>query len=95
MILKMFTVYDQGVEAYMQPFCCKSKGEAIRSFTETANDPNSQLYKYAPDFTLMEIGEWDDQTGLVKTHTAKITLGTALEFKENVTPFPEPKTQKA
>ena len=62
MLLKVFTVFDSKAEAYLQPFYGKSKGEAIRSFIEAANDKQSQIGKYPEDFTLFDLGEFDDST---------------------------------
>ena len=38
----------------------KSKGEAIRAITAHVNDPEHNFCKYAEDFTLFELGSWDD-----------------------------------
>ena len=37
MLLHLFTVHDAKVEAYMAPFFMRSKGEAIRSMSDTAH----------------------------------------------------------
>lgn len=63
MITHIFSVYDKAVNAYIQPFYARSKGEAIRSFTEAANDPQSNICKYATDMHLMYLGEFDDASG--------------------------------
>lgn len=80
-MLKLFTVYDSKTETYLRPFCLLTKGEAIRGFSETSNDPQSQICKYPADFTLFELGEFDDQTATLKPYDAKINLGNGLEFK--------------
>lgn len=79
MKLKIFTVYDSKVEAFLRPFFMQSKGEAIRAFEDTCQDQKSQLNKHPEDFTLFEIGEYDDSNAGIITHQAKIALGTALE----------------
>ncbi len=81
MILKMFTVYDAKTEAYLSPFFMRSKGEAMRSFEEAANDVNHAFFKHASDYTLFEIGQFDDNNCTIETHSAVIPLGLALEFK--------------
>lgn len=80
MLLKVYTVYDTKAECYLQPFYCKSKGEALRSFTEISNDKNSQIGKYPEDFTLFELGEWSDATAKFGQHDTPISLGVAIEF---------------
>lgn len=86
MLLKIFTVYDCKAEAYLQPFYCKSKGEALRSFVEIANDKQSQIGKYPEDFTLFELGEFDDSTAKFRMLDAGVALGCALEFVNRSVP---------
>jgi hypothetical protein len=78
---KMFTVYDSKTETYLNPFYMLTKGECIRSWTETLNDPLSSFCKYPADYNLFEIGEYDDSTCTVTMLESKINLGNGLEFK--------------
>lgn len=77
--LRVFSVYDAKVEAYCQPFFMGSKGQAHRSWVDVVNDPTTQFHKHPEDFTLFEIGEWDEDTADFKNHEANIPIGTALE----------------
>ena len=58
----------------------KTKGEATRAFMTTVNDPKSHLNKYPADFTLFEIGTYDETKGLVTPHKTNINVGVAVEF---------------
>lgn len=78
---KLFVVYDCKVGAYMTPFFMRSKGEALRAWQQIANDEQSNICKFPADFTLFEIGEFDDESGHVVMHDSKMSLGCALEFK--------------
>lgn len=80
MILKIFSVYDCKVGAYMTPIFARSTGEAIRSFTEAANDSGSQFCKYAEDFTLFEVGAWSDDKCAFVLKETPVSLGKAIEF---------------
>jgi len=82
MILKMFSVYDSKAEAYMQPFFLNSRGLAIRSFTDLANDPKTSVYQYAADFTLFELGEFDDNGAKIIQHPAPVALVSGHEVKK-------------
>lgn len=82
MILKLFSVYDNGVKAYMQPFFVRSKGEAMRSWGDTVNDPKTAFYKHPQDFTLFELGEYDDETGKITNLNTPASCGTALDFRK-------------
>lgn len=83
MKLKIFTVYDSAVEAYLQPFYLVNKGEALRSFADTVNDTQSKINHHAHDFTLFEIGEWDNSNAQISLYETKISLGSANEFLKN------------
>lgn len=97
MVSKVYTVYDSKVEAYMQPFLMQTKGQAIRAFSDSVNDESTQFFKHPEDFTLFEIGEYDDASGVYKMHDARISLGVAIEFRKQmalpgveVAPIPRP-----
>lgn len=80
MKLKVFAIYDAAVGAYMQPFYVQSKGQAIRMWLDTVSDEKTQFNKHPADFTLFELGEYDEESG---THTNLKTpesLGTALSL---------------
>ncbi|QCQ84766.1 nonstructural protein [Blackfly microvirus SF02] len=64
MKLLIFSVFDKAVGAFLQPFYCRSKGEAIRSFTEVVNDPKREFGRYSSDYSLMYHGEFDDSSGM-------------------------------
>lgn len=80
MKLKVFSVFDSKVGAYLTPFFSRSTGEAIRAFTQAANDSQTQFCKFAEDFTLFEIGEWDDQNSKFELLASHVSLGKAIEF---------------
>lgn len=81
MLWKMFTVYDSKAECYLQPFFFKARGEAIRSFTESCNDNKNQLCRHAGDFTLYELGEYDDHSADFLPLNNHVNLGKAIEFQ--------------
>lgn len=88
MKLKAFVIYDSKVEAYNSPFFQRSTGEAMRSFEAACSDAGSNISKWPADYTLFEIGEYDDQSGVFEMYEAKRNLGTALEFKKASEPLP-------
>lgn len=81
MQIKMFTVYDSKAEAYLPPFYMQSTGQAVRSFEDTVNDTAHSMHKHASDYTLFEIGHYDDSTAQVDMLKTPISLGTALEHQ--------------
>lgn len=78
--MKTYVVYDSAAEAYGIPFFIRSKGEALRGFAQAAKDPQSQISKHPADFTLFEIGEYNEFKGEISLYQAKVNLGTAVEY---------------
>lgn len=84
MKLQMFTVYDSAVGAYLQPFFCRSPGEAVRSFQDACNDPKSSFAAHLNDFTLYALGEWDDAGGVFHpTMPTRVTSATEMVITPN------------
>ena len=81
MKLKVFSIYDSKAEAYLQPIYALATGAALRSFEAAANDEGHDFHRFAGDYTLFEIGTFDQHSGLLEILKAPINLGTALQFK--------------
>ena len=82
--LKICTFYDSKGGAYTNPFYQRSTAEALRTLERLVNDPQSggDIYVYPSDFTLFEIGEWDQFTGVITMYESKKSLGLAIEFRK-------------
>lgn len=76
---KLFAVFDSKVGAFMNLFQAPTAGAALRSFHQAALDPKSGIAAYPGDYTLMEVGEFDDQSGQVYAHEAHFNHGTGLQ----------------
>lgn len=81
MKLKVFSCFDSKVGAYMKPFYAHSAGEAMRTVIDASSGQDNMLSRHPGDFTLFELGVYDDQTGQFAQLEAKINLGTILELK--------------
>jgi len=79
--MKAFAIYDSKTEFYSMPIFCRSFGEAVRIVSQAATNPQSTVSISPGDFTLFEIGEWDDQKGLYTMYDHKINLGCLIELK--------------
>jgi len=79
---KVFAIYDSKAEAYGKPFHYNSRGEAIRGFQEALKDEKTTFAKYPADFTMFEIGEYDELTAELTPYAAKIALGNGIELKQ-------------
>lgn len=76
--MKVFSVYDSKAEAFMQPFFAMTAGVAIRMFQQHAMDVESNFHKWAADYELFEIGEFEEQHGALTASRAIHSLGNAL-----------------
>lgn len=81
MITKIFTVFDSKAEVYLVPFFYNTRGEAIRSFKDTVNDRSHPMGRHPADFTLFEIGHYDNETGICEAIPA-FNLGNGVELQE-------------
>ncbi len=81
--MKIFSVYDSKAEAYLQPIFCKTTAVAVRMFEAAAADAGHDFGKFSGDYTLFELGEWDEQVGEFAVYGAQVNLGTALSFQRS------------
>lgn len=75
--MKLFCVFDVKAKAYMKPFVDVSTANAIRGFDNIANEKGSTFNKFPDDFALMEMGEFDPQTGKFNIAEFPYNHGTA------------------
>lgn len=95
MKLHVYSVFDKAVGAYLQPFYARSQGEALRSFSEAANNGTSNFAKYPLDFTLVRLGEFDDNSGVFLTNDPVRVVSAAEVMVEPGDPFTPEKEIKA
>lgn len=82
MKLKMFVVYDAKTESFGCPFFRDFTANALREWSEVASnasDKQNQIAKFPADFTLFEIGEFNQLSGVLSLYETKFSHGTALE----------------
>jgi len=83
MKLKLFSIHDSKAAAFITPFFSPTTATALRSFATAANDMQTDFYKYGGDYTLFELGTFDQETARLETHQAPVNLGLAISFVEN------------
>jgi len=82
--MKIYSVYDSKGEFFDKPFIQRNAADAVRGFEMAVNgDHDSMIKRFPADYTLFEIGEWDDMTGTAVMHSAKINLGTGLQLQKD------------
>nr|QJB19060.1 MAG: nonstructural protein [Microvirus sp.] len=76
-MLQVYAVFDKAVGAFAQPIFVRSRGEALRSFMQAVSADGSQMGRFAADYELHQLAEYDDQTGEFKNIGQRVL--TALE----------------
>ena len=92
MIRKVYSIYDSKAERWTFPMQVEKHGDMIRSFEDIANDQNHPVGKHPTDFTLFEIGTYDDTEGVMKMNDTKYPFGLAIEYVKNPFPLNHPYT---
>lgn len=77
-LISIYSVFDDKVGAYLQPFFARNDAVALRQFQSAAMDTSSQFNKFAADYTLFYIGQFDENNGFLNRTTTPKNLGTAL-----------------
>jgi hypothetical protein len=83
MMLRLYSIYDSGVSAYLKPFWSDHKANAIRSFIQCVNDksnPDNMIAMHPDQFTLFELGVFDSNSGQYIAHEISLSCGKALEY---------------
>lgn len=79
MKLLMCAVYDKATGAFFTPMFFRTRGEAIRSFSDAAVDDKSPFAKHPDDYAMFALGEYDDNTGAVVPFDLAEKLITGLD----------------
>lgn len=77
--MKVFSVRDEKTGVYMRPFFELHIASALRSWTEACNEPTSPFCKFPEDFTLYEVGSFDDLEGHLEALKVPHKVSTASE----------------
>lgn len=84
MNLYIFAIYDSAGSFYKDPFMINNKGIALREFADACNNKETFLSKHPGDYTLFELGTFDQDTGKFDILPTPVSLGKALEFVKRV-----------
>lgn len=80
MVKKVFSIFDSAVGTYSPPFLCRAHAEAIRAFQQEAQNEQSAIFRSPKDYTLFELGEFDDETAQFMMLNTPHRLVGAHEF---------------
>lgn len=77
----LFSVYDSKAAVYGNPFTSVNVTVAIRDFQAAAQSPNSSVAMFPEDYTLFQLGSFDDSTGVIEYLQNPVNLGLASQFR--------------
>jgi len=66
MLTKIYSLYDCKAKAYLQPFYSQNKATALRAVEGAMSEGNQTFCRHPADYSLWEIGAFDDNTGLLE-----------------------------
>jgi len=78
-MMKLYAVRDVKSEAFGAPMSIATKGLAVRSFSDACQQKTSDLNRYAEDYMLYEIGEYDPTSGAIKAYSVPLYITSAVE----------------
>lgn len=67
MKLQIYVIFDSAAKVYNKPFCQINDAVAVRCCQELVNDPGTDCSRSPHDFSLFNIGTYDDAHAQIKT----------------------------
>lgn len=82
-----FSIYDAATESYGMPFFAPNLASATRMFKDLVNDSNSMVHRHPTDFTLFNVGKFDDKTAVFSScEPVRMMRAETLLIKDKVLP---------
>lgn len=94
---KLFAVHDVKAAAFGKAFPMASAGLALRGFVDACKTPECPFRAHPADYSLYELGEYDPNTGMVKSHRQPIVLmsaSQALKLADKVEDTTKPRAER-
>lgn len=76
----IYSIYDNKTCVFNTPFFSMNNAAAIRTFSDAANDTQTNINKHPEDFALFHIGHYDEETGEI-SGTNHTNLGLASDYQ--------------
>lgn len=77
----LYSVFDTKARVFLPPWISLNDDTARRDFAGAVNQHGHQFNRYAADYILFRIGNYDDLTGITENEH-HLSLGLAQTFKE-------------
>lgn len=75
--MKLFTIHDNATDSYSAPVTIPSQRDAIEALRASVNNPDTAHHKHSPDFTLYEIGSFDQFKGTLSISDKKLVVNAS------------------
>lgn len=86
MKMGIYSIFDIKAAAYHVPFVAANDAVAVRLFKRACNQEGDNFHAFAADYTIFQIGSFDDQTAAVEPNGALLPLANGLQMQvETVT----------
>lgn len=79
---KIFSIYDEASQAYMMPFFSPQIASAIRAVVTQLKNPESMIAQHPQDYTLYEVGRFDDALGQIFPELPNIKIAKITDYLE-------------
>ena len=76
----LLSVYDSAAKFYLPLFCVENLGQALREFSDAANNKETYLGKHPADYTLFCLGSYEQEGGIINPYHAPERLACAIDF---------------
>lgn len=76
----VISIFDAAAGTYSRPEYVPAAPVALRGFREQVNEKGSHLSKHADDYTLYEMGAFDDNSGKQEWHDEPIRLARGKDL---------------
>jgi hypothetical protein len=83
MITKLYTVRDSKTKAFFSPFHSLNEATARRSIAECMCDDSHAFSRFAQDYDLFYVGEYDDSTGCYDVHEP-VHVSSLLTIRDEI-----------
>lgn len=79
---QLYSIFDKKAGVYAPPFIEINKGTAIRAVQDLVSRGDSNPSKYPEDYTLVQLGSFNEQNGKITPQDGDITVIHLTELTE-------------
>ncbi|QXP44291.1 MAG: nonstructural protein [Arizlama microvirus] len=83
MVIKVFSIFDVKAKVYSNPFFMPHSGQAMRAFGDLVRDEKTEVNRHPEDYSLYQVGEYDDNVGCFLKFDYPVFLNKAVDFIES------------